>query len=143
MFEFVPLLVLNFQLVGYPLRPPTFVLGVEVECVVCDVIWCCVRVTIATMFGVVFAACGISFPFLIFLSIAVLDRCLLLLYSFKGGGVGEREVDGDGDNLLVVFLSILRRPLLLPLLWPPLSVVAYALSMSELFEERLGCCCTS
>jgi len=145
MFEFVPLLVLNFQLVAYPLWPSAFVLGVKVAFVVWDVLWRCVRVTIAAVFGVVFAACGISFPFLIFLSVAVLDRCLLLLYPFEGGGVGEQEVDGDGDNLLVVFLSILRQPLLLPLLWPPSSllVVAYALSMSELSEERLGCCCTS
>ncbi len=60
-------------------------------------------------------------------------------------GVEEREVDADGDDLRVVFLSILRRPLLLPLLWPPslLSVVTYALSVSELSEERLGCHCTS
>jgi hypothetical protein len=79
------------------------------------------------------------FPSLLF------DQRLLLLHPFEGGGVGEREVDGDGDNLRVVFLSILQRPLLLPLLWPPslLSVVAYALFVSELSEERLGCRCTS
>jgi hypothetical protein len=55
--------------------------------------------------------------------------------------VGEREVDGDGDDLSIVFLSILWRPLLMPLLWPPssLSVVAYALSVLELSEERLSC----
>jgi hypothetical protein len=72
MLKFVPLLVLNFQLVAYPLRPPTFVLGVEVAYVVWDVLWHCVRVTIAAVFGAVFAACGISFPFLIFLSVAAL-----------------------------------------------------------------------
>ena len=45
----------------------------------------------------------------------------------------------------IVFLSILQRPLLLPLLWllSLLSVVACALSVSELSKERLGCCCTS
>ena len=59
--------------------------------------------------------------------------------------MGEREVDGDGKDLRIVFLSILWWPLLLLLLWPPslLSVVAYALSMSELSKERLGCHCTS
>ena len=72
MLKFVPLLVLNFQLVAYPLWPPTFVHGVEVAFVVWDVLWHCVRVTIAAMFGAVFAACGVSFPFLIFLSIAAL-----------------------------------------------------------------------
>jgi hypothetical protein len=79
------------------------------------------------------------FPLLLF------DQRLLLLRPFEGGGVGEREVDGDGDNLRIVFLSILWRPLVLPLLWPPslLSVVAYVLSVSELSEERLGCRCTS
>ena len=53
-------------------------------------------------------------------------------------------MDGDGD-LRSVFLSILRRPLLLPLLRPSslLLVIAYALSMSELSEERLSCLCTS
>jgi hypothetical protein len=72
MLEFVPLLVLNFQLVAYPLWPPTFVLGVEVAFVVWDVLWRCVRVTIAAVFGAVFAACEISFPFLITLSVAAL-----------------------------------------------------------------------
>ena len=72
MLEFVPLLVLNFQFVAYPLRPPAFVLGIEVAFVVCDVLWRCVCVTIATVFGAVFAAGGISFPFLIFLSVAAL-----------------------------------------------------------------------
>ena len=59
--------------------------------------------------------------------------------------MGEREVDGDGDNSHIVLLSILRRPLLLPLLRPPSSllVVTYALSVSELSEETLGCHCTS
>ncbi len=70
--EFVPLLVLNFQLVAYPLWPPSFVLGVEVAFVVWDVLWRCVRVTISAVFGTVFASCGISFPFLIFLSVAAL-----------------------------------------------------------------------
>ena len=72
MLEFVPFFVLNFQLVAYPLWPPSFVLGVEVAFVVWDVLWCCVRVTIAAVFGTVFAACGIWFPFLIFLSVAAL-----------------------------------------------------------------------
>jgi len=72
MLEFVPLFVLNFQLVAYPLRPPSFVLGVEVAFVVWDVLWRCVRVTIAAVFGAVFAACGISFSFLFFISIASL-----------------------------------------------------------------------
>jgi hypothetical protein len=72
MLEFVPLLVLNFQLVAYPLWPPTFVLGVEVAFVVWDVLWRCVRVTIAAVFCAEFAACGILFPFLIFLSVAAL-----------------------------------------------------------------------
>ena len=70
----------------------------------------------------------------------LLVRCLLLLRPFAGGE-GEREVDGNGVDFRVVFLSDSRRPLLRPLLWPPssLSVVAYALSVSELSEERLGC----
>ena len=73
------------------------------------------------------------------------NQRLLLLRPFECGGVGKREVDGVGDNLCVVFLSIVRQPLLLPLFWPPslLLVVAYALSVSELSEERLSCRCTS
>ena len=47
-------------------------LGVEVAFVVWDVLWRCVRVTIAAVFGAVFAACEISFPFLIILSVAAL-----------------------------------------------------------------------
>ena len=70
--KFVPLLVLNFQLVAYPLWPSSFVLGVEVAFVVWDVLWRCMRVTIAAVFGAVFAACGISFPFLILLPAAAL-----------------------------------------------------------------------
>jgi len=72
------------------------------------------------------------------------DRRRLLLRLFVGGGVGEHEVDGDGD-LRIVFLAILQWPLLLHLPWSPssLSNMAYALSMTELSEERLGCCCTS
>ena len=73
MLEFVSFFVLNFQLVAYPLRPPTFVLGVEVAFVVWDVLWRCVHETIASVFGAVFAACGISFPFLIvFLTVTAL-----------------------------------------------------------------------
>ncbi len=73
MLELVLLLILDFQLVAYPLRPPTFVLGVEVAFVVWDVLWCCVRETVASVFGAVFAACGISFPFLIvFLTVTAL-----------------------------------------------------------------------
>ncbi len=73
MLEFIPLLVLDFHLVAYPLWPPTFVLGVEVAFVVCDVLWCCMRETIAAVFGAVFAACGISFPLLIFRTVAALS----------------------------------------------------------------------
>ena len=72
MLEFAPLLVLNFQLVSNPLRPPTFVLGAEVAFVVWDVLWCCVCETIAAVFGAVFAAGGVLFSFLIFLSVAAL-----------------------------------------------------------------------
>ena len=72
MLNFFPLLVLNFQFVTYPLWPPAFVLGVEVAFVMWDVLWLCVHVPIAAMFGTVFAAGGISFPFLIFLSVAAL-----------------------------------------------------------------------
>jgi len=74
MLEFEPLLVLDFQLVPYPLWlwPPTFVLGVEVAFVVWDFLRHCVRITIASVFGAVFAACGILFPFLIFFSVAAL-----------------------------------------------------------------------
>ena len=94
MLEFVPLLVLNFQLVAYPIRPPTFVLGVEVAFVVWDVLWRCVRVTIAAVFGTVFAACGMLFPFLIFLSIAALRSMFApaspLRRWWRGGTRGGR-----------------------------------------------------
>ena len=76
MLKLVPLLVLNFQFVPYPLRPPSFVIGVEVAFVVCDVLWRCVHVTIAAVFGAMFAASGILFPFLIFLSVAALRSTL-------------------------------------------------------------------
>ena len=76
MLEFVQFFVLNVQLVAYPLRPPSFVLGVEVAFFMWDVLWRCVRVTIAVMFGAVFgavfAACGISFSFLILLPVTAL-----------------------------------------------------------------------
>ena len=78
------------------------------------------------------------------------DRRLLLLCLIEGGRVGEQEVDGDSNGLRVVFLSINRRLLLLPRLLLyfnmstfSLSVVVYVLSVSELSEERFGCCCTS
>jgi hypothetical protein len=126
--------------------PPSFVLGVEVAFVVGDVLWRCVRVSIAAVFGAVFAAHRIAFPFLVCL---VPPAAALLLTSaadssLVGGGVGGREVDGDGE-FCGVFLSILQRPLLLPLLrsLSLLLVIPYALSVSELSEERLGCCCTS
>ena len=73
MLEFVQLLVLNLQFVAYPLRPPAFVLGVEVAFVVCDVLWRCVRVTIAAVFGAVFASSGILFLFLFFLYVTALQ----------------------------------------------------------------------
>ena len=95
MLKFVPLFVLNFQLVAYPLRHPFFVLGVEVAFVVWDVLWCCVRVTIAAVFGAVFAACGISFSFLIFLSVASLRSTSAPASSLQkwwsGGTRGGRE----------------------------------------------------
>ena len=72
MLEAAPLLVLNLQFVAYPLGPPAFVLGVEVAFVVWDVLWRCVCVPIATMFGTVFSPGGITFPFLFFLSVAAL-----------------------------------------------------------------------
>jgi hypothetical protein len=67
MLKFVPIFVCNFQHIVHPLWPSSFVLGVEVAFVGGDVLWCCVRVTIAAVFGAVFAACEIAFPFLIFL----------------------------------------------------------------------------
>ena len=72
MLEAAQLLVLNLQFVAYPLGPPAFVLGVEVAFVVWDVLWRCVCVPIATMFGTVFSPGGITFPFLFFLSVAAL-----------------------------------------------------------------------
>jgi hypothetical protein len=83
MLEFIPLLVLDFHLVAYPLWPPTFVLGVEVAFVVCDVLWCCMRETIAAVFGAVFAACGISFPLLIFRTVAALSAMFASATSLR------------------------------------------------------------
>ena len=61
-----------------------------------------------------------------------------------GGGVGDCDMDGDGD-LCVVFLSILHQLLLLPLLQPASLLLDEegALSVAKLLEERLGCCYTS
>ena len=70
MLKFVSILVCYFQLTALLLRPPSFELGVEVAFVVGDVLWRCLRITIAVVFGAVFAASGIAFLFLIFLSTA-------------------------------------------------------------------------
>ncbi len=83
MLEFIPLLVLDFHLVTYPLRPPTLVLGVEVAFVMWNVRWRCVRITIAAVFGAVFAACGILFPFLIILSVAALRSMFTLALPLR------------------------------------------------------------
>ena len=74
------------------------------------------RITIAAVFGAVFATGGILIPFLFFFPSLLFDQRLLLLRLVEDGRVGEREVDGDGDGLRIVFLSIKRRLLLLPLL---------------------------
>ena len=70
MLEFVPILVCYFQLIAHPLRPPSFELGVEVAFVVGDVLWRCLHITIAVVFGALFTASGLAFLFLIFLSTA-------------------------------------------------------------------------
>jgi len=144
MIKFVPIFVCDFQLFAHPFFPPSFELRVEVAFVVGDVRWCCVYVSIAAVFGAVFAAAGLRFlSSSVFLPL-LFEQRWLLLRPFVSGGVGEREVDGDG-NLRIVFLSILRWPLLLPLLQPQslLLVVAYALSVSKVSKERPGCSCTS
>ena len=91
MLEFVPLLVLNFQLVAYPLWPPTFVLGVEVAFVVWDVLWRCVRVTIAALFGAVFASSGILFLFLFFLYVTALQSTTASASSLQRWWSGGRR----------------------------------------------------
>ena len=72
MLEFAPLLVLYLQFVPYSLRPPAFVLGAEVAFCVFYVLWHCMCVTIAAVFGAVFATGEITFLFLFFLFVAAL-----------------------------------------------------------------------
>ena len=96
MVKFVPIFVRDFQLFAHPpwsSWPPYFVLGIEVPFVVGDVLWRCVRVSIAAVFGTVFAARGIAFSFL---NCLVHPAALLLtlaaassLCRWWGGGDGR------------------------------------------------------
>jgi hypothetical protein len=72
MIKLVSFFVCNVQLIPHPLRLPSFELRVEVAFVLRDVFWFCVRVSVAVVFGAVFADYGIVFPFLVFLAYATL-----------------------------------------------------------------------
>jgi hypothetical protein len=65
MIKFVPILGCDFQLFAHPSWLPFFVLGVEVAFVVGDVLWHCMHVSIAAVFGAVFAAHEIVLAFLV------------------------------------------------------------------------------
>jgi hypothetical protein len=105
--EFVPFSIFDFQFVTHPLWFPTLELWVKFALVVGDVFRLCVGVSVAIVFCAMFATHLIEFFFVFYLLPWLFDQQQLLLCPFGGGGMGELEVDGDG-NLRVVFFSILR-----------------------------------
>ena len=81
MIKFCPIFVGDVQLITHPFWPQSFEFGVEVAFVVRDVLWLCVRVSVAVVFGTVFAAGEIALPFLVCLPSAALRPALAATLS--------------------------------------------------------------